>query len=167
MNKLTSVLNWCKKHKIITVIIIVFIAIGTIANSNSTKPTTTTTKTTQTKQTTPQLSYTVTEDKGTVVGVVVPASYDNVGTMKQLGTQLKQKYDTSSRSHVFVYVFDDKSAASLLDTVLAGNDTSAQDATYDPHFVAEYQKNAPTNFNQFTIQINGGVNDNNPTTIKY
>lgn len=170
MNKLQTVIAWIKRHKLITAIIVIIVLIGALTSPKSTqntKTTSTATKPAQTASSTPQLSYSVTEDKNTVVGVLIPASYDNATMMKQLGTQLKQKYDTSERSHVFVYVFDDKSAADLLDTVLAGNDTTAQDATYDPHLVAEYQKNAPTNFNQFTIQTNGGVNDPKPTTIKY
>ncbi len=169
-----KIISWVKKHKIWSVLIVM--AIGGFTLMGTASPSTPSTDTTQksaSQQSTtqpaqePKLTYTVNEDKNTYVSVLIPASYDNAETMKQLGSTLKQAYDTSDRSHVFVYVFDDKTAADLLETVLSGKDTTAQDATYDPHLVAEYQKNAPTNFNQFTIQIHGGVNDNNPTTIKY
>lgn len=176
MNKLSSVLNWCKKHKIITAIIILFIAIGTIANSNSTKPTTTastttqktattTSKSTQTQQTTPSVSCKITEDKTTNVGVLIPTSDDNVNTMKQLGQTLKNDY--GSRSQVTVFVFDSQDAANLLDTVLQFKDTAAQDAVYDPHFIAEYSRNSSSGLNRFTIQLNGGDKDPNPTEINY
>jgi hypothetical protein len=168
-----SLLTQLKAHKIISalaVVVIIIIAIVAGGGSKQTPPTNskppakTTASTTDTTQE-PKITYKVTEDKQTNVAVLVPASDDNATAMKQLGDTLKSVY--SGRSHVFVYVFDDATAASYLDNVLNGSDTTAQDAIYDPHFVAEYQRNAPTNLNRFTIQLNGGDQDANPTTINY
>jgi hypothetical protein len=159
-------LTWVKAHKFITTIaVLAVIVIGVSSNGskgNTASPANTKKTTPQAAASAPRLSYTVAEDKQTYVAVVVPASYDNTNSMKRLGQTLEHDYNTSDRSHVFVYVFDNATAASYLDAVLHGQNTSAQDAVYDPHFVAEYQKNAPTNLSRFTIQLSGGDKDPNP-----
>jgi hypothetical protein len=165
-----SLLTQLKAHKIISALaVVVIIIIAIVAGSGSKQTPPANSKTTASKPSTavpsPHTQYTVTEDKTTNVGVLVPASDDNATTMKQLGETLENAY--SSRSHVLVFVFDNQDAANLLDTVLAGNDTTAQDVVYDPHFVAEYERNAPTNLSRFVIQFNGGISDPNPTQINY
>jgi hypothetical protein len=175
-----KLLTWVKRHKIISIVIVlVILIIGAASGSNKPKtpttpvsvkttPTSSATPKKSTQPTAPKLSYKVIETKGTsIVSILVPTSYDNTDTMKQLGQTLKSDYGSSKYPQLTVYVFDDQNAASLLDTVLSGNDTATQDAQYDPHFVAEYQTNVSTGLNRFTIQTNGGVNDPNPTTINY
>lgn len=170
-----KVLNFIKSHKIISVII-VLVFIGIVGASGGSKPITQTAQTTKqtapaatptpqaAKPTTPALSYQTVETNTNYSAIVIPASYDNSADMTQLGQQLKDK--AASKSFDRVYVFDNATAASYLDAELKGNATDAQNAVYDPHFVAIYQKNTSSGLNRFVVTLKGDQ-DPNPQTINY
>lgn len=160
MNKL---INWLKAHKVITAIIVLLIIIIAVNGSSNQKPQPASSpkpaKTTSTSQ--PQVSYQKVEDKGTYAAVLIPASYVNKTQMPALGQKLKS--DFTNKSFIRVYVFDDATAASYLDTELQGQSTDAQNAVYDPHFVGIYQKNSSTNLNRFVITYDGDQGSNSQT----
>lgn len=169
------ILSFIKDNKIISAIIIL-VFIGIIGASGGSKPTNQTAQTT--KQTTPAatptpqaakpaaptLSYQTVQTNTNYSAIVIPASYDNTADMTQLGQQLKDK--AASKSFDRVYVFDNATAASYLDAELKGNATDAQNAVYDPHFVAIYQKNTSSALNRFVVTLKGDQ-DPNPQTINY
>jgi hypothetical protein len=141
-NALVKVINWARLHKLFTaVIVIVFILIVAIASSggqsqnpaktevqnNPTKtevtnnPSSTSTTPIQTKKA--NISYQTTTSNDNYKAIVISSSNVNTSDLTQLGSQLKTSNETLS--YIRVFVFDDATAASYIDTVLKMQGTDA------------------------------------------
>jgi len=79
--------------------------------------------------------------------IVINPINRNMDRLKLLGSQLKDKYQSTDISAIFV--FDDKKAADLL----RDTDENYLASFYDNHFIATYNRNVNTKFHCFFIHL--------------
>ncbi len=83
--------------------------------------------------------------------ILVDVRLTNILDLKKLGERLN--YEAKDDRNSYVVVFNNKKAAQMFHSAADLND---QDGTfYDKHFLAVYNKNINTNFNEIQIHENG------------
>lgn len=96
--------------------------------------------------------------------VLIPREYLNEADITALGEKLKD--DTKNDRNAFISVFTDKKAWELRDAALEDKLTKEDMDFYDKHYVAQYNKNANSGFNEFVIYFDG-ITGTNTKTINY
>jgi hypothetical protein len=97
--------------------------------------------------------------KGKVI--LIDIGLTNITGLKKLGECLN--YENKDERNAFITVFNDKKAAEMYHDAANLNDIDG--AFYDKHFLAVYNKNINTNYNQ--IQIHEDGLDGKSTDVKY
>jgi len=109
---------------------------------------------TSSPETVDQIPYEMVESSmGDKELIVIDPKYLNELDMAKLGEQLKAEYKDQDFANVSI--FTDATAAGMMDEVW--NDTLSEKDTafYDQHFVAQYNKNEATNYEDFAFYLNG------------
>lgn len=177
---MSKIINWVKVHKAWTALIALIwvIIIIVTAGGGSQKPKTTANNTSkQQKASTaasqnsekPPVSFQLVQDESsssanqsTGVYVVDPSAVNT--TVMPAFCKWLSGVAKGEPQYFYGYVYDNENAAEMLKIMQSGNDTAAQDAQYDPHFIVIYTKSPQ--LNQCTISYKG-VQDPNPQTINY
>lgn len=147
--------KWNRWAKIGVVLAVVVLSIGVMSSGNSSS-TSTPTKATH------KISYQVVErwsipNGGGGKAIVVSPDLRNEADMRALGEKLKN--DVASDKNAFIFVFDDKRAASLRSKVLSDELSQADQDYYDQHYIGQYNKNGNSGLNSFGIYLNGPLGD--------
>ena len=90
---------------------------------------------------------------GSVNYVLIDPKYVNGSDLQALGQELKNDY--ASDSLVRLSVYDDKKAVDIRNNVINDQATQADKDFYDAHYVAQYNKNDNTSYNEFAIYQDG------------
>jgi len=109
--------------------------------------------------------YTVVEQSGRQRVVLISPKYRSVALLRRLGEEFRDAF--RSERIVFVIVFDDAKAARMFDKMFAaGGSLGREDAFYDKHNVAGYNKNMNSGENLFVIYPYG-AGDDRQIDVKY
>lgn len=163
--------NWTKKTKlIVTSVVIIFVIIGVSSDKEGPKSTPSTDSssiaTTVSPTPTPkEINYEILRTwdiPNGGYGKVIVISPDNVNEpdMKSLGEKLYA--DTKKDRNAFIFIYDDKDAGLLRDTITLDSTTEQQDYLFK-HNVGEYTRNINSHINELTIMFDGSMGSNRKT----
>ena len=83
--------------------------------------------------------------------IIINDSLNTIENLKKIGESLR--YETRNGRNVFVVVFNNKKAAAMYHSASTLNDKDGK--FYDKHFVAVYNRNINTGYNQLNITKDG------------
>lgn len=169
MNKL---LTQIKAHKLITALVVVVIIIIAVASGGNSKPSTaTSSKTTASKAVQvpayPPYPYNtlLDTDTGAIANLnaTVTPSENNKTDLPALCKYFSEVAASKPKEYYTANLYDDPTITQkMLDVVVDGTATAAQNNDYDLHYVLNYNYNPTTHDNVCNIQY-GGDNDTNPS----
>lgn len=156
--------NWSKNTKIFLSVACVLLMIFSLTRNNQSVPANTSFSN-QAVSISPvkEIVYEVYDEWDLGKVVIVSPEYFNENDMPLVGEKLRN--DFGNESHAFIFVYDDKKAASMRKNDINQYSQSEQDY-YFRHFIGQYTRNMDSDYNQFEIYYDT-INGDNTETIKY
>jgi len=93
--------------------------------------------------------------------IAIDSNQNSIEKLKKIGERLN--YEAKDDRHAMIFLFNDEKAGLLYHRL--SNLTKKEESFYDKHFVAVYNKNINTGFNQFQITKDGL--DGQSIVVKY
>lgn len=142
-------------HVVIAIIVGIFYVTFSIIISSARKQTDLVQKVTQNSnnetssaQPSRKVPYSV-KLSGSLSYIILDPKYNNNEDLTALGQELNLEYKNSRFIRISVY--DNIKAVEIRDSVVNEKASQSNNAFYDTHYIAQYNKNSSTNYNEFII----------------